>query len=256
MRSPMAGWLGGKSRLANRIIDRIPEHDCYVEPFAGAAWVLFRKPLEISKSEVLNDVNRELITVYRVLQNHLEEFVRYFKWMLVSRDEFERMKRVNPDTLTDIQRAARFYYLQKNCFGGMVSRPTFGYSMTKGPKLNLLRIEEELSQVHLRLSGVFVECEPFADLIRRYDRPNTFFYLDPPYWGCEDDYGKDVFSRADFEILAEVLGGIKGKFLLSLNDVPEVRELFGAFKVEAVTLKYSCGKSNNTKASELFITNY
>lgn len=80
--------------------------------------------------------------------------------------------------------------------------------------------------------------------------------MDPPYWGCEDDYGKDVFSRADFEILAKLLGGIKGKFLLSLNDVPEVRKLFGAFKLEAVSLNYSCGKSNSTKARELFITNY
>lgn len=256
MRSPMAGWLGGKYKLSTRIIDRIPPHECYIEPFAGAAWVLFRKPQEISKSEVVNDINLDLVTLYRVLQNHLEEFVRYFKWVLISRAEFERLKLVEPDTLTDIQRAARFYYLQKNAFGGIISRPSFGYSMTKGPKLNLLRIEEELSAVHLRLSGVYIEHKPYADLIQRYDRPDSFFYVDPPYWGCENDYGKDLFARDDFERLAELLRGVQGKFLLSLNDVPEVREVFKAFSLEEVSLTYSCGSSNSTKARELFIKNY
>lgn len=110
IRSPLAGWMGGKLQLSKRIVAAIPEHTCYVEPFAGAAWVLFRK-LE-SDVEVINDINRELVTFYRCIQHHLEEFVRYFKWVLVARDEFERLKRVEPDTLTDIQRAARFYYLQ------------------------------------------------------------------------------------------------------------------------------------------------
>jgi hypothetical protein len=125
IRPPLSGWLGGKSRLAARIIERMPEHKCYVEPFAGAAWVLFRK--QESTVEVLNDINKEIITLYRCLQWHLEEFLRYFKWVLVSRDEFERLKRAVPDTLTDIQRAARFFYLQQSCYGGRVNNPTFGY---------------------------------------------------------------------------------------------------------------------------------
>ena len=103
-RSPLAGWMGGKSRLSKRIVSMLPEHTCYCEPFAGAAWVLFRKPE--SKVEVINDINREIVTFYRVIQHHLEEFVRYFKWVLVARDEFERLKKVSPDTLTDIKRAA------------------------------------------------------------------------------------------------------------------------------------------------------
>jgi DNA adenine methylase len=88
--------------LAKHILERIPEHICYAEPFCGAAWVLFRKPE--SKVEVLNDINREVVTLYRCLQWHLEEFVRYFKWVLIARDEFERLKRAAPDALTDIQR--------------------------------------------------------------------------------------------------------------------------------------------------------
>ncbi|WP_300832411.1 DNA adenine methylase, partial [uncultured Bilophila sp.] len=153
IRSPLAGWMGGKYQLSKRIVAQIPEHLCYVEPFAGAAWVLFRKPE--SEVEVINDINKELVTFYRCIQHHLEEFVRYFKWVLVARDEFERLKRVEPDTLTDIQRAARFYYLQQQCFGGRITNPSFGYAAVRGPKLNLLRIEETLSAAHLRLARAY-----------------------------------------------------------------------------------------------------
>jgi len=251
-RPPLAGWLGGKSRLAQRIIDRIPAHTCYVEPFAGAAWVLFRKAE--SKVEVINDINKDVVTLYRCLQWHLDEFVRYFRWALVSREGFGLIKKANPDTLTDIQRAARFYYLQQACFGGKIVGPTFGYSRTTPSKLNLLRIEEYLSAAHLRLARAYIECLPYADVITRYDGPETFFYIDPPYWGGENDYGRDVFSRDDYTKLAELLKGIKGKFLLSLNDTPGVRDVFNGFRFEPVTTKYTFGKSNNTSAREVFIS--
>ena len=119
-KSPLA-WVGGKSKLTSTIIPLIPKHSCYVEVFAGAAWVLFRK--EPSKVEVINDINGDLITLYRVIQNHLEEFIRYFKWSLISREEFARLQRVDESTLTDIQRAARFHYLVKNAFGAKTFDP-------------------------------------------------------------------------------------------------------------------------------------
>lgn len=251
-RPPLAGWMGGKSLLAKRIIERIPSHHCYVEPFAGAAWVLFKKAE--SKVEVINDINKDVVTLYRCLQWHLEEFIRYFKWVLIARDEFERLKRANPDTLTDIQRAARFYYLQQSCFGGRISSPSFGYGLTRGPKLNLLRIEEQLSAAHLRLSRVYVECLPYSDIISRYDSTETFFYLDPPYWNCENYYGKGIFSREDFSQLATQLRDIKGKFILSLNDTTGVREVFKDFDIETVQTKYTCSNGKNVTAGEVLIT--
>ena len=252
---PLAGWLGGKSRLAKQIIDRIPEHTCDVEPFAGAAWVLFSK-LE-SKVEVINDINNDVVTLYRCLQWHLEEFVRYFKWVLVARDEFERLKKAQPETLTDIQRSARFYYLQHTCFGGKLTSQAFGYGTTCRSRLNLLRIEETLSAAHLRLARVYVERLPYAEVISRYDSPHTFFYIDPPYWGSEGYYGKGVFSREDFQKLKACLGGIKGKFLLSLNDVPEIRETFSTFTFEPVETRYSCNnKGESVHAKEVFIRNF
>lgn len=101
-----------------------------------------------------------------------------------------------------------------------------------------------------------IECLPWADLLRRYDRPGTLFYLDPPYWGCETDYGEGVFARHDFEALADALACLRGKFLLSLNDTPGVRQVFGRFEIEAVETTYSImgpAGAGRGKAGEVLI---
>lgn len=137
MSKPIIPWMGGKRRLAGDIIPLIPEHTCYVEPFAGGAAIFFMK--EPSKAEVLNDINGELINLYRVLKHHIEEFLKQFKWALHSRQIFEWEKLTDPRTLTDIQRAARFYYIQRTCFGARVTNSSFGTSATTKPKFNILR---------------------------------------------------------------------------------------------------------------------
>lgn len=253
LKSPLA-WLGGKSLLANQIIERIPAHTAYCEVFAGAAWVLFKKPE--SKVEIINDINRELVTLYRCVKHHLPALVEQFRWMLIARDEFDRFLKTPADTLTDIQRAARFYYLSKNAFGARVRGPTFGIAATGAPRLNLLRMEEDLSEAHLRLSRVFIESRPYQDVIERFDKPGTFFYIDPPYWGCENDYGKNLFSREDFTTLATMLAKVKGKFILSLNDNPEVRQVFKGFTIEKVTTRYTVGAVRNQVVEEVLIRNF
>lgn len=252
-KSPLA-WLGGKSRLADRIIERMPEHQAYCEVFAGAAWVLFRKPE--SRVEIINDINRDLVTLYRCVKHHLPELVAQFRWMLVAREEFDRFMQTPAETLTDIQRSARFYYLAKSAFGARVRNPTFGIAATAPSRLNLLRVEEDLSEAHLRLSRVYVENRPYAELLTRFDKPGTLFYLDPPYWGCEKDYGEGLFAREDFTTLAAMLDQVKGRFIMSLNDRPEVREAFANFRIEAVTTRYSVGAKKTDLAGEVLITNF
>lgn len=248
-------YLGGKSLLANKIIPRIPEHTCYCEVFDGAAWLLFKK--EESQVEIINDINKDLVTLYRVIKNHLEEFIRYLKWILVARDEFARFKDENPDTLTDIQRAVRFYYLMRTWYGAKLVGQSFSIGPTRPSSLNLLRIEEELSAAYLRLSRVYIENMPYQRLIERFDRSGTFFYIDPPYFGCEDDYGKGVFLREDFTRLRDVLSGIQGKFIMSINDVPEIRETFKDFLIEEVRTSYTiAGADKQRKVTELLISNY
>jgi DNA adenine methylase len=232
----------------------MPPHRCYVEVFAGAAWLLFRKPE--SKVEILNDINVELVTLYRVVKHHLDEFVRYLRWLLAARDEFERFKTTDPATLTDVQRAVRFYYLHRQAFAPGIPSPVFRCDSHHRPRFNLLRIEEDLSMAHLRLAGVFVENLHFATAIERFDKPTTFFYLDPPYYGCEKYYGKGIFAREDFSRLAELLGRLEGKFILSLNDRPEVRAIYRRFRVRGVTVRYSVGQAKQKPARELLISNY
>ena len=175
MTSPIIPWMGGKRRLADRLIPLFPPHECYVEVFAGGAALFFMRP-QPAPVEGLNDLNGDLVTLYRVVQNHLEEFVRQFKWALSSRQIFEWQKMTRPETLTDIQRAARFFYLQQHAFGGKVTGQTFG-TATTGPAINLLRIEENLSAAWQRLAGTYVENLSWLDCAERYDRAHTFFYM-------------------------------------------------------------------------------
>lgn len=125
----------------------MPEHECYVELFADGAALFFMRDQQ-SKVDVINDLNGELVNLYRVVQHHLEEFIQQFKWALVSRQMFDWLKNANTDLMTDIQRATRFYYLQHTTFGAKCSRQNFG-TTTIARLINLLRIEEQLSEVHL-----------------------------------------------------------------------------------------------------------
>ena len=100
---PIVPWIGGKRRLAKHILPLFPAHECYVEPFCGAAALYFLKTP--GKIEVINDINGELVNLYRVVKHHLEEFVRQFKWALVSRQIYKWLQITPEETLTDIQRA-------------------------------------------------------------------------------------------------------------------------------------------------------
>ncbi|WP_373388984.1 DNA adenine methylase [Pseudomonas alcaligenes] len=247
---PIIPWIGGKRRLADRIFPLFPRHSCYVEPFAGGAALYFLRPVP-AEVEVLNDVNGDLVNLYRVVQHHLEEFVRQFKWALSSRQVFKWLQETRPETLTDIQRAARFYYLQQSAFGGRVDGQSYGTATTQPPGLNLLRIEESLSAAHLRLSNTYIEHLPWQDCFRRYDRPHTLFYCDPPYWQTEG-YGVP-FGFEQYEEMAEVLGQIKGKAIVSLNDHPDIRRVFGRYQIESTDITYTVGGGKGSEAREVLI---
>lgn len=250
---PIIPWIGGKRRLAKNILPLFPEHTCYVEPFAGGAALFFMKPPVAC--EVINDINGELVNLYRVVRNHLEEFVRQFKYSLVSRQMFEWAQLEHPATLTDIQRAARFFYLQKLAFGGKVEGQTFGTAATQPPRLNLLRIEEDLSAAHLRLARTQIEHLEWSRCIERYDRPGTLFYLDPPYWGTEG-YGVG-FGLEEYDRIAELARSIKGKMIVSVNDIPEMRKAFDGLTIERTEITYSVGGAGRTgKSGELIIRNF
>lgn len=253
MAAPIIPWLGGKRRLADRILPLFPKHSCYVEPFAGGAALLFARP-EPAKVEVLNDINGELVNLYRVVQHHPEEFVRQFKWALTSRQVFAWLKETRPETLTDIQRAARFYYLQQNCFSGKIEGQTFGTATTAPPGLNLMRLEESLSAAHLRLASAYIEHLSWRDCVKRYDRAHTLFYLDPPYWGTAG-YGVE-FGLPEYEALADAMRTMRGKALLSINDHPKMREVFAGFRTRALDTRHIVSGGAGVPRRELLVQSW
>jgi DNA adenine methylase len=251
MTGPLA-YVGGKNRLAKQIIALFPSHKVYVEAFAGGAQVFFHK--QPSPVEVLNDLDGEVVNFFRVCQWHYEELLRFLRFHLVSREWFERYRSTDPATLTDIQRAARMFYLHKNSFAGLIRNPSYAYTLTRPSKLNLERVPEIIEKAHRRLQRVQIERQPYEQILVRYDRPTTLFYLDPPYWNRK--LYRFNFTEADFVKLKERLEKIRGKFILSLDDRPEVRTLFHRFRFRKVEITYTVQKSANKRYPELLITNF
>jgi len=171
--------------------------------------------------EVINDVAGDVANLFRILQRHPQALLAELRWRPAMRAEFDRLKGARPQDLTDVERAARFLYLQTLAYAGKVQGRTFGVDPAQPHSFALPRLAPRLERLHDRLAGVVIENLDWADFLPRYDRPGTLFYLDPPYLGSESDYGSGLFVRADFERLAAALAALEGRFLLSINDAPE-----------------------------------
>jgi DNA adenine methylase len=256
---PLAAYIGGKRLLAKCLSARIADipHTTYAEVFVGMGGPFFardRKP----QSEVINDWSEDVSTFFRVIQSHYVAFLDMIRFQISSRAGFEKLLAMEPNSLTDLQRSARFLYLQRLTFGGKVSGRSFGVSPGTAARFDVTKLGPQIEAVHERLSGVVIERMHWSAFITRYDRPGTLFYLDPPYYGSEGDYGREMFSRDEFGEMAAQLARIKGKFLLSINDHPEVRRIFKGFAFEEARTRYTIGGNATDKAKsvgELIITN-
>lgn len=191
---PPAAWIGGKRVLAQRLAQMIEAwpHDIYAEPFVGMGGVFFKRR-QAPRTEVINDRSGDVVNLFRILQRHYPQFMETLKFQVTSRREFERLRACEPATLTDLERAARFIYLQRLAFGGKVSGRNFGVQRAGAARFNLTRLAPLLEDIHERLTGVVIENLDWRAFIERYDTPATLFYLDPPYWGNEGDYGAGLF---------------------------------------------------------------
>jgi DNA adenine methylase len=251
MRGPLA-YIGGKCAIASKIIAIFPKHTTYVEPFAGGAQVFFRK--EPSTVEVLNDLDGEMVNFFRVCQQHYEELIRYLRFILVSREWHNLLKATDPGTLTDIQRAARHLYLLKNSYAGLIRNLNYKCNVVQPPGLNPDSLPKIIEETHKRLARVQLENLPYEQVLKKFDRSETLFYLDPPYFGLK--LYRHNLVTADFESMAKRLGSLKAKFVLSLNDVPEVRRIFKQFKFREIDLHYTAQKLAGRRYREVLITNF
>lgn len=256
-------WAGGKSRLRQSVIDLLPPHTCYVEVFGGAAWVLFGKPP--SDVEILNDIDQELITFFRVVKYQPEEFQASFDLELVSRAEFKRLAALDPSQLDDVQRAHRFYYIIMAGWGGELNYPRFQTSITDGGHGNRLigaleTLRQRIGPIHKRLSTVIIENLDWRTCIDKYDRENTVMYLDPPYPGNGVNYFHNMRDWDEHHALAERLRQTKCKWILSSYDTPEVHELFSKYPITRVESSSGMKTKKDSKERvinrEVLITNY
>ncbi len=172
------------------------------------------------------------------------------EWTLISREQFFDCKdQNNVKGMTDIQRAARFYTLIKESFGA--DTKSFGLR-----SINMLKAVDYLQDVSKRLSRVVIENVDFEQLIKVYDRKETLFYLDPPYYDAEKYY-PDRFNIEDHQRLKDILSQIKGKFILSYNDCESIRELYHEYNLIKISrFDNFLSKQGGGSYQELIIKNY
>ncbi|MGN1128293.1 MAG: DNA adenine methylase [Candidatus Flemingiibacterium sp.] len=247
-------WIGGKKALRDEIISRFPtDYKRYIEVFGGGGWVLFHK--EPENFEVYNDRNPNLVNLYRCVRDHPDELISELTYALNSRTDFDYIRKImkTPTVIPDVKRAAYFYQLIRYSYAsGLDSYASQPHSMWNNFPL--------ITNACARLQKVVIENKDFEKLIDQYDRQESFFYCDPPYFETEDYYEDVSFTKADHERLADRLSSIEGKYLLSYNDCPEIRELYesrGA-RIESISRlsniaqRYEAGKQYD----ELIISNY
>lgn len=248
-------WVGGKKALRDEILARFPRnYKRYIEVFGGAGWVLFHKPPG-NDFEVFNDFNGNLVNLYRCVREQPEALRNELRYMLNSRLDFEYMKGMlhSQAVLLDVRRAAYYYALIRYSYAAGTS--TFG-SQPHAMWNNFPLIESAAG----RLQKVVIENKDCVKLIRQYDRPESFFYCDPPYYNADQYYEAVSSDGFDHAGLADALLGIKGKFLLSYNDCPEIRALYdrpgivveGISRLSNIAQRYENGK----QYPELLISNY
>lgn len=242
-RRPVLRWHGGKWRLAPWIISHFPPHHVYVEPYAGAASVLFQKPR--SPHEIINDLDGRVVGLFRVLQDpdlaeRLEILLRVTPF---SRSEFDLSYEPSPDP---VEQARRTLILSFQGFGSdSASRPrSTGFRFNSwrsntGAPIDWMRYPDYLGQFVQRLRGVVIESRPAIEMIPAVDTERTLFYVDPPYlretrccrWPSENAYRFEM-EEADHIELAQVLETLKGMVIISGYDSGLYNELFSGWRKE------------------------
>ena len=217
-------WMGGKSKMRAKIIAMIPAHKTYIELFAGGSWVLFAKPK--SQIEVINDIDDNLINLYMTVRDNPEDFIEEFNKLPISETlfkEFTRLERytsvvVDVEGIPSVDLAVKTYFILMNSFNGKLSRiPTFSVSNIK--RASSIKFHKtDWNMVKDRLKEVTILNRDFRNVIEKYDTPESFFYLDPPYICASDnsDYYRFTFTNKDHNDLMVYLSDIAGKFILSM----------------------------------------
>ena len=220
-------WRGGKSRLAKKIVQFFPPHECYIEPFCGANWVIFNKDPKTSKHEVINDKHEELINFWRVVKYRSKELYQAVYLDIPSRAIHNELRNTDPLQLDEVERARRFYWLTKGSFGGSYA-DVFGTGRSSPNRLNFDSFKERLEFAFKRLQRVTIECKDYKELPKIYDHETTLWYCDPPYYKTNTSgYEKDF----DFVEFVEFAKSLRGKVIISHNYDEDVIRFFHGWHI-------------------------
>lgn len=248
-------WFGGKSRMAARIVEMLPAHRTYIEPFGGAAAVLLSKRRAVL--EVYNDVDAGLVTFFRALRDRPDDLERALRLTPYSRDEFEICCRTWESIEDDVERARRWYVRCRQAFAGSAATVGWGFEVT-GSKRAGTRAQsfatavEELERFAERLRGVQIEHLDWRQVLERYDGPDACFYIDPPYHPDtrgerglrrNSSYVHEVDAAGHAELVAAATA-LHGSVLISGYDHPSYAPLLEA-GYERITV------AHNSTASRL-----
>lgn len=252
MMNSFISWIGGKKLLRKKILEAFPSQEVfnrYIEVFGGAGWVLFSAARH-SKMEVYNDVNGNLVNLFRCTKFHPEALQKELEYVLMSREQFfDAKEQMKNRGLTDIQRAAKFYILIKESFGSDL------HSFGVRPK-NMENAIDYIATVSKRLNNVVIENQDFEHILKTYDRKDALFYLDPPYYQTENYY-PDRFMPEDHVRLKKSLEKLEGRFLLSYNDCEYIRELYSGYNIIETDRTHNLiQEKTKPRYRELLIKNY
>ena len=249
--NPIIGRIGGKSRLKKKIISMFPdnyENMIYCEPFVGGGSIFFYK--NPSKKEVINDIDKNLIDVYKLFKKYeVNDIFNALKTLKRNKETFNYiLNEYKPKT--EFNRGIRLYYLFKVAFYNNIN-----YGFGGGDRIENFS-DRHIKDYSYRLKNTIILNKDYSDIIKKYDSVNTFFYLDPPY-----ENSKGLYDNYDISIhdIYNILKNIKGKFLLSYNNSAIAKELFKNYKIKYLKTKYTDpnrGGQPTRDKTEIIISNY
>lgn len=257
MKTPIS-YYGGKQTMLKHILPLIPRHTIYTEAFCGGAAVLFAKrPVA---AEVINDINMELTNFYWCAQAYYPDLKAEIDKTLHSRDMHTHAAHINqyPQFFTPVQRAWAVWALCKMSFASMMDG-AFGYDFGGTMSKKLRNAKEDFTELLCdRLACVTLENRHAIDVIRCYDSPSTFHFVDPPYINSDCGHYEDAFSEQDMEDLLLLLESVKGKFMLTMFPFSMIEQHAdkNGWIIHRIERTISASKTNRRKQEEWMVCNY
>ncbi|WP_081311692.1 DNA adenine methylase [Pseudomonas putida] len=260
---PLVRWAGSKTRLLPSLLEYKPQnYSRYIEPFCGSMSLFLRLAPEYS---VMGDINSELINFYKQVKKFPRQISSAVHAMPRTKEEYYVQRGRDCGSLSDFERAVRFFFLNRHCFNGVYRTNKKGaFNVPYGSKLPEVPSEQEILFFSEKIKNTeFINSDFEVTLLSA--RKDDFIYLDPPYAGTETkdrgEYGPDSFKSVDISRLGETLRSVSengAKILLSYASIDSIKEEFSDWNISEVLVERSISgfARGRKKVPEVIITNY